>query len=136
MELTEQGKTKTTRSPRPAVFAVGPSIGRIIERHVAELAAGKSIAFKMAAVNRLQVFALRVIREPNRADEPIAQVRSGEWLRLRTEPESGVARMFAPKITSIVDARSGRTRLVVGPLPSPVDGAGMLKTGTIRYLDN
>jgi hypothetical protein len=136
MELTEDGRTRTIRSPRPAVFAVGPSISRIIERHIGEIAAGKAFALKMAAVNRLQIFALRVMREPNQADDPIAQVRSGEWLRLRTEPESAVARMFAPKITSIVDTRSGRTLLVVGPLPSPVGGAGILKKGTIRYLDN
>jgi hypothetical protein len=136
MELTEDGKTKSVRAPRPPLFAVGPSIARIIERHIGEIAAGKSVAFRMVAVNRLQIFALRVIREPSLPDEPLAQVRSGEWLRLRTEPESAVARVFAPKIVSIVDAHSGRTLFVVGPLPSPVEGAGMLKKGTIHYRDN
>src|SRR5262245_30664390 len=32
MELTQGGKTSTVRLPRPALFAVGPSISRIIER--------------------------------------------------------------------------------------------------------
>src|SRR5262249_16413258 len=60
MELTADGKTKTAREARPTLFAVGPSIGRIVERHLSELTAGKSIKFRMVAVNRLQTFALRI----------------------------------------------------------------------------
>jgi hypothetical protein len=87
----------------------------------------------MVAINRLQVFKLRMIREPGRADEPIPQVKSGKWLRVRIESESSVARLFAPKFSNIVDAKTGHTLLVSGPLPSPEPGTGMLKKGTIRY---
>jgi hypothetical protein len=135
MELTEGGKTKTVRQARPARFAVGPSISRILERHLAELIAGKSIEFRIVAVNRLETFAVRVVREAKRPNEPIAELRTGQWILLRTEPESSVARMFAPKIFTIVDAKSGRTLFVSGPLPSPDAGRGMLKKGTIHYED-
>jgi hypothetical protein len=133
MELTENGKTKTAKAPRPRLFAVGPSVSRIVERHVGEIAAGRSVAFRMVAIQRLEVFALHVQREPARPDEPIPEIKSGQWLRLRTEPESALARMFAPKISTIVDAKTGQTLFVSGPLPSPAPGGGMLKSGTIRY---
>jgi hypothetical protein len=135
MELTEDGKTKTAREARPPLFAVGPSISRIVERHIDELVAGRSITFRMVAVNKLQTFALRVLREAKRPNEPIPQLRTGQWILLRTEPESAVARMFAPKILTIVDAKTGRTVFVSGPVPSPAPGVGMLKRGTIHYED-
>ena len=133
MELTEDGKTKTAKESRPPLFAVGPSIMRIVEKHIGEIVAGRTIAFRMVAINKLQTFALRMSREPAQANEPIPQIKSGQWIRLRVEPESSIGRLFAPKISNMVDAKTGQTLFVTGPLPSPDSGVGMLKEGTIRY---
>ena len=133
MEFTEKGTTRTAREPRPALFAVGPSVNRLIEQHLASITAGKPLEFRMVVVNRLQTYGFRVSREVERANEELAEVRSGEWVRLRLEPSSGVARLFAPKILLIVDAKSGRTLFLSAPLPSPDPHIGTLKRGTIRY---
>jgi hypothetical protein len=133
MELTEHGRTRTAREPRPPLFAVGPSINRLVEGHLSEIAAGQSISFRMVVVNRLQTFAVRIIRESADAGEPIAQVKSGQWMRLRIEAESPVARLFAPKVLTIVDTRTGQTLFLSAPLPSPDPGVGTLDRGTIHY---
>jgi hypothetical protein len=133
IEFTEGGTTKTAREPRPPLFAVGPSIGRIVAGHLGEIIAGKSIAFRIVAPNRLETFGVEVTREPSRSDETIGQVKSGQWIRLRVGPDSAVGRLFAPKVSIVVDARTAQTLFVSGPLPSPEPGVGMLKQGTIRY---
>jgi hypothetical protein len=133
MEWTEGGRTKVSREPRPAVFAVGPSVTRLLEQHVADLSAGRTVVFRMVVVSRLATYGFRAVRESARSDEPIAKIKSGQWMRVRVEPDSGIARMFAPKIVSIVDARTGQTLAVHGPIPSPGADGGILKGGTIRY---
>jgi hypothetical protein len=133
MELTEGGKTKVSREARPALFAVGPSITRLIEQHVGDLSAGRTVAFLMVIVNRLETHSFRAIRESASSDEPIPQVKAGQWIRVRVEPDSGIARMFAPKIVLIVDAKTGQTLAVNGPIPSPSPDGGLVKGGTIRY---
>jgi hypothetical protein len=133
MEFTEGGKTRVSREARPALFAVGPSITRLVEQHVADLSAGRPVVFQMVVVNRLETHELRAVRESVGSDEPIAQIKSGQWMRVRIEPDSGIARMFAPKIVSIVDARTGQTLAVNGPIPSPGADGGVIKGGTIRY---
>jgi hypothetical protein len=133
MEFTEGGRTRVSREARPALFAVGPSITRLVEQHVADLSAGRTVAFRMVVVNRLETYGFRAVRESPSSDEPIVQVKSGQWMRVRVEPDSGIARMFAPKVVSIVDARTGQTLAVKGPIPSPGADGGIIKGGTIRY---
>jgi hypothetical protein len=133
MEFTEGGRTRVAREARPALFAVGPSVTRLVEQHVTDLLAGRTVVFRMVVVNRLETYGFRVVRESADAGEPLVQVRSGQWMRVRIEPDSGIARMFAPKIVSIVDARTGQTLAVNGPIPSPAPEGGVIKGGTIRY---
>jgi hypothetical protein len=133
LELTHAGKTRTATLPRPKELAVGPSIARLIARHLAELKAGKTVAFDMAVVPRLDCYTLEVSQAPAHDDEPLAEVRAGKWLRLRTQPRSGLARLFAPTVWTIVDATTGATLFVTGPLPSPTPGEGTVKLGTLRY---
>jgi len=133
MEFTENGTMKTAREPRPALFAVGPSVSRLIEQHVASISEGKPLEFRMVVVNRLQTYGFRASRDVERVNEELAQVRSGEWMRIRLEPSSAVARLFAPKILMIVDTKRGETIMMSAPLPSPDPHLGTLKRGTIRY---
>jgi hypothetical protein len=133
MELTEGGKTKVSREARPTLFAVGPSVTRLVEQHVADLSAGRTVVFSLVVVNRLATYSFRAIREPASSTEPIQQIKSGQWMRVRIEPDSGIARIFASKIVSIVDARTGQTLAVNGPIPSPSADGGIIKGGTIRY---
>jgi hypothetical protein len=112
MELTDHGETKVEREARPALFAVGPSIMRLVEQHVADLSAGRAVMFRMVVVNRLETYGFRAVREPSRSDEPIPQVKAGQWMRVWVEPDSGMARMFAPKVLVIVDAKTGETLAV------------------------
>jgi hypothetical protein len=133
MELTEGGKTKVSREARPVLFAVGPSITRLLEQHVADLSAGRAVVFRMVVVNRLETYGFRAVRESPSSNDPIAPVKSGEWMRVRIEPDSGIARLFAPKIVAIIDAKTGETLAVNGPIPSPAAGKGIIKSGTIRY---
>ena len=133
MELTEGGKTKVSREARPELFAVGPSVTRLVEQHVADLSAGRAVSFRMVVVNRLATYGFRAVRESLNSDEPLPQVKAGQWMRVRIEPDSGIARMFAPKIVSIVDAKTGQTLAVNGPMPAPAADGGMIKDGTIRY---
>jgi len=135
MEFTDGGKTRTATKPRPNLFAVGPSIGRIIEKHLAELSAGKTINFDLVVVSRLTTYAVRITRETGRTNDSFPQVKSGQWIMLRTEPQSALARAFAPTIFTIVDARTGRPRFVSAPIASPEPGGGNLKRGTIHYGD-
>jgi hypothetical protein len=135
MELTQDGKTKVAREPRPALFAVGPSVTRIVEAHIGELAAGAGITFRVVALPRLESFAVRVVREPARANETIPEVKAGRWMRLRIEPESAILRLVAPTIQLVVDAKTGRTALMSGPISSPDPAVGMIKKGTVRYHD-
>jgi hypothetical protein len=84
MEMTEAGKTKVSREARPPLFAVGPSITRLVEQHVHDLSAGRTVVFRMVVVNRLETYGFRAVREPMSANEPIAQVKAGsgyacEW---------------------------------------------------------
>ena len=135
MEFTDGGKMRTATKPRPNLFAVGPSIGRIIETHLAELSAGKTINFDLVVVSRLTTYAVRITRETGRTNDSFPQVKSGQWIMLRTEPQSALARAFAPTIFTIVDARTGRPRFVSAPIASPEPGGGNLKRGTIHYGD-
>jgi hypothetical protein len=135
MEFTENGNTKVAREPRPPLFAVGPSVTRLLETRVGEIAAGRPVAFRMVAVQRLESFGVRVVREPARPDEPLPEVKAGRWMRLRIEPESAILRVVAPKILLVVDAATGRTQLMSGPLPSPDAAVGTVKKGTLRYDD-
>jgi hypothetical protein len=132
MEFTEGGKTSVAREARPALFAVGPSIARLVEQHVGALAAGRTVLFRMVVVNRLETHGFRAVREPASSDETIPQVKAGKWLRVRIEADGGMARLFAPKVALIVDVQTGQTLAVSGPIPSPTN-SGMIKKGTIRY---
>jgi hypothetical protein len=133
MELTERGETKVAREARPALFAVGPSITRLVEQHVDDFSAGRAVMFRMVVVNRLETYGFRAVSEPSSSDEPIPQVKAGQWMRVRVEPDGGMARMFAPKVVLIIDAKTGQTFAVNGPIPSPGSDGGMIKNGTIRY---
>jgi hypothetical protein len=133
LEWTEGGKTKVAKVARPALFAVGPSIGRLIERHLADLTAGRRVAFRMVVLNRLDTYGFRAVVAAKSSDEPIPQIKSGRWLRVHVEADSGIARLFAPKITAIVDAKTGVTLAVNSPMPSPRADESVLKSGTIRY---
>jgi hypothetical protein len=133
MELTEGGKTTTARAARPPLFAVGPSVTRLVEQPIGDLSVGRTVVFRMVVVNRLDTYGFRAVRESISSDEPIPQLKAGQWLRIRIEPDSGIARMFAPRIISIVDAKTGQTFAVNGPMPSPTANGGMMKDGTIRY---
>src|SRR5262249_14001522 len=133
MEFTEGGRTRVSREARPALFAVGPSITRLVEQHVADLSAARPVASRRVVVTRLETYGFRAVRESPSSDEPIVQVKSGQWIRVRVEPDSRIARMFAPKVVSIVDARTGQTLAVNGPIPSPGADGGVIKGGTIRY---
>ncbi len=133
MEWTEGGKTKVSKVARPALFAVGPSSGRLIARHVTDLTAGRRVVFQMVVLNRLETHGFRAMVMAKNSDEPIPQIKSGRWLRVRIEADSGLARLFAPKITAIIDAKSGETLAVSSPIPSPRAGESVIKSGTIRY---
>jgi hypothetical protein len=87
----------------------------------------------VVAPARLESFAVRVVREPARANEAIPEVKAGRWLRLRIEPESAILRLVAPTIQLVVDAKTGRTALMSGPIPSPDPAVGTIKKGTLRY---
>lgn len=130
---TRNGKTKEREMPRPKLFAVGPSINRIITDSLPDLAAGKSISFQMVLVDRLTTYGFRLVRERPKDREPLPQVKSGQWLKLRMEIEDPFLGVFAPKIYFIVDAKTGMPQYVSSPIPSPRPGQGMLGRGTIHY---
>jgi hypothetical protein len=134
MEFTQKGQTRSTRQPRPPVFAMGPSVNRLIESHIAELKEGRTVDFKIAVPDRLAVYGMKIKSEPPRSDEPLARVKTGEWMRLRLEINDPLYGLFAPKILFVVEAHTGRVLRVFAPLPSPVPGKGTVN-GTIRYDD-
>ncbi len=133
LETTQKGQTKKAQFPRPKLFAVGPSINRIIMDSLVALTAGKSISFQMVVVDRLKMYGFRLIREKIDDHELLPQVKSGEWLKIRMEIEDPLFAVFAPKIYFIVDGKTGLPHYVSSPIPSPQPGAGMLGRGTIHY---
>jgi len=135
MEFTQKGQTRSARQPRPPVFAAGPSVDRLIESHIAQLRDGKAVPFRIVVPDRLGVYSMKIRSEPPRADEPLARVKAGDWLRLRLEIDDPLFGLFAPKVLFVVEARTGRVLRVFAPLPSPAPGKGSLN-GTIRYDDS
>jgi hypothetical protein len=133
LELTQNGQTRKAEFDRPKLFAVGPSINRVISDSLAYLAAGKSISFQMVVVDRLAMYGFRLIKEKIDDHELLPQLKSGEWLKLKMEMEDPFIGGFAPKIYFIVDAKTGLPYYVSSPIPSPLPGKGMLGRGTIHY---
>ncbi len=134
LTLSRGGKTKRAEKKQPPLFAVGPSIARLLERRIGELRASHAVELAIVAVTKLQIYDLKVVREDLGDDEPIPQVRSGAWLRLRMEPANALFRIFAPRISLIIGAQSGILECVVGPIPLPAAGAGNI-AGIVCYDD-
>jgi hypothetical protein len=133
MQFTDNGKTKSARERRPRLFAVGASVLDLVESHAADLAAYRELTFSMVALDRLQLFDLKVIREHPKDREAIPEIATGRWMVLRLEPANGLFALFAPKPHMVVDVKSGKVAQVIGPLPSPEPGVGRISNGTIRY---
>jgi hypothetical protein len=130
LEFRDGGETKSARKPRPAVVAMGPSIGSLIGEHLGELKAHRAVPFGMAVPARLDVFELKLVTIDD--DDPGRRGPDGRPLmKVALQPTSVLGKLFAPKMEAFVDPDSGRMVKFRGPLPKP--NGDLMKVGTVLY---
>jgi hypothetical protein len=131
IEFSSDGKKQSASVARPPVFAVGASVLDLVEAHTEDLVAGKEVRFGVAALDRLQVFDVKLERERDEG-QAVPEVRAGRWIVVALKPSNGLFALFAPKMRILLDVERKKVAMVIGPMPSSEPGGGM-SSGSVRY---